>query len=149
MLNPKGFRIIPLLLLCGAALLMGFGAQEPDNNEGPGTAEPRPPLYRDRNKTAQAKPERKKNQAETKAPETVRVSGRVRLVGNSQRMSLVITGEEGEWYTEPKDRDKLMALQQRTVTVEGTLHVQEISLLGGKYTGRRFILRDITVISSE
>jgi hypothetical protein len=149
MLNPRVFRIIPLLLLCNAALLMGFGARETDNSGGAGTAEPRPPLYRDRNKTAREKPERKKSPADAKAPETVRVSGRVRLVGNSQRMSLVITGEKGEWYTEPKDRDKLMTLQQRTVTVEGTLHIQEISLLGGKYTGRRFILRDITVISSE
>lgn len=145
MLNPKVFRIAPLLLLCNAALLMGFGAQEVDQNSGPGT----PPLYRDRNKTVQVKPERKKSQADDKAPEKIRVSGRVRLVGNSRRMSLVISGEKGEWYTEPKDHDKLMSLQQRTVTVEGTLHIQEISLLGGKYTGRRFVLRDITVLSSE
>ncbi|MDR0623541.1 MAG: hypothetical protein LBG10_03840, partial [Treponema sp.] len=65
MLNPNVFPIGPFLLLCNAALLMGFGAQEVDQNSGPGT----PPLYRDRNKTAQVKPESKKNQADGKVPE--------------------------------------------------------------------------------
>jgi hypothetical protein len=64
-------------------------------------------------------------------------------------MSLVITGEADEWYTDPKDQDKLMALQQRIVTVEGKLDSQEMTLANGVYLGRRLVLRDITVISSQ
>jgi hypothetical protein len=149
MLSPKAFRLTLVLLLCNAALLLGFGAKETGKNGQPEAAEQTPPLYRDRNKAAKANPEREKPKPGAKTAERIRVTGRVRLVGSSQRMNLVITGEKGEWYIEPKDQDKLMALQQRIVTVEGALEMQEISLVGGKYSGRRFILRDITVIHSE
>jgi hypothetical protein len=83
------------------------------------------------------------------APERIRVSGRVRLTGSSRQTNLVITGEQGEWYAGPQDQDKLMALQQRFVTVEGLLEVQEFSLLGGKRVSKRLILSDITVIHVE
>jgi hypothetical protein len=147
MVRPKAARLIPIiiLLLGNAALLLGFGEKEADTK--PAAPKQAPPLYRDRR--AGANPERRNSPAAAEALERIRASGRVRLVGNSQRMSLVITGEKGEWYIDPKDQDKLMDLQQRTVTVEGGLYIQDISLLGGKYTGKRFVLRDITVISSE
>jgi hypothetical protein len=131
MLKNKFFPLFPLLLaLFNAAPVMGFGAREADH-------------------TDRAAAENTRARVNTQKPETIRVSGRVRLVGSSSRMSLVITGEKGEWYTEAKDRDKLMALQQRFVTVEGALVTQEMRLANGRYAGKRLILRDITVISSE
>ena len=79
----------------------------------------------------------------------VQVSGRVRLVGSSPFSDIVITGLEMEWYIERAEMPKLMELQQRTVTVEGTETVMDLTFAGGRPAGQRLILRDITIIAVE
>jgi hypothetical protein len=73
----------------------------------------------------------------------------VRLVGSGPHTELVISGDGGEWHTEPQDRSKLINLQQRIVTVEGKGDSLEMILPDREQPGRWLILRDITVISSE
>ncbi|MDR1586649.1 MAG: hypothetical protein LBS57_04250 [Treponema sp.] len=120
--NSKPLLVFTVLFMIGVLSLMAFGSTE--------AAGPK-----------DEKPEKAKA-----PPKTVRVTGRVRLVGNGPRTEIVITGANGEWVTTRQDRDKLMFLQHRTVTVEGKLDYQEMKLANGKRLGRRLILRDITII---
>ena len=76
----------------------------------------------------------------------IEVSGRVRLVGNSPMTSLVITGEDREWFVEPGEQDKLMHLQQQTVTVRATEYYQDRFFANGSPAGRHYYLKNITVI---
>jgi hypothetical protein len=71
------------------------------------------------------------------------------MVGSGPHTELVISGDGGEWHTEPEDRSKLINLQQRIVTVEGKLDTQALILPNREQPGIWLILRDITVISSE
>jgi hypothetical protein len=128
-----------------AAILRGFGANE---QETAPAEETEPRYFRDRNGPSSPPPPESAG-AETKVLETVRVTGRVRLVGSGVYTELVISGEGGEWHTEPQDRSKLINLQQRIVTVEGKLDAQELILPNREQPGKWLILRDITVISSE
>ena len=77
----------------------------------------------------------------------VEVSGRVRLVGSSPMTSLVISGEEREWYIEQAEQGKLNHLQQQTVTVKAKEYYHDIVFANGTSGGRRYYLKDITVIS--
>lgn len=79
----------------------------------------------------------------------VQVSGRVRLVGNDPFYELVITGEELEWYIARDEFDKLMELQQRTVTVEGFETVRELRFASGISAGERRTLKNILIIAVE
>ena len=81
--------------------------------------------------------------------EKVEVNGRVRLVGNSPMTSLVITGENREWFIEPEEQNKLMHLQQQTVTVRAKEYFQDRFFANGSPAGRYYYLRDITVISPK
>jgi hypothetical protein len=75
----------------------------------------------------------------------VRVSGRVRLVGSALFPQLVISGEDREWYIEKEEESKLLDLQQRIVTVEGTESYTELRFANGSPAGRRYTLRNIKV----
>jgi ABC-type phosphate transport system substrate-binding protein len=80
-------------------------------------------------------------------PVKVTVSGTVRLVGSSFAASLVITGESREWYIVQAEESKLSHLQQQTVTVSGTEYYTDLVFANGVSAGRRYFLKDITVIS--
>ena len=77
----------------------------------------------------------------------VEVSGTVRLVGSMPLPSLVITGEEREWYIDDNEKDKLMHLQHQMVTVRAKEHYSDLVFGNGMSAGRRYFLKDITVIS--
>ena len=79
----------------------------------------------------------------------VQVTGRVRLVGTGNFPELVISGPEKDWYIDRDERQKLMDLQHRTVTVEGNESVRELKLAGGMSAGERRTLKNIKIISIE
>jgi hypothetical protein len=76
----------------------------------------------------------------------VEVSGRVRMVGSSPNTFLVLSGEDREWYIEPNEQDKLMKLQQQTVTVRAYEYYQDLFFANGSSAGRHYYLKDITVL---
>jgi len=79
----------------------------------------------------------------------VEVSGRVRLVGNSPMTSLVITGEDREWYIESAEEEKLMQLQQQNVTVIANEYYEDRVFANGTSAGRFWFLKDIVVIEPK
>jgi hypothetical protein len=82
-------------------------------------------------------------------PETVRVSGVVRLVGSGPVAELLISGEDQEWQIDRKDRDRLWNLQQQTVTVEGEEWTEELIFADGLSAGERRHLRNIKIIEPK
>jgi hypothetical protein len=86
------------------------------------------------------------NEKEGSTPIQVTVSGRVRLVGSSPITSLVISGEDREWYIAQPEEKKLMHLQQQTVTVSGKEYYFDYFFADGSSAGRRYFIKDITVI---
>jgi hypothetical protein len=99
---------------------------------------------------------REKGQAEAKQSEpqrdlsrNVEVGGRVRLVGNSPMTSLVITGEDREWYVESGEKEKLMRLQQQNVTVIANEYYEDRVFANGTSAGRYYFLKDIIVIDPQ
>jgi hypothetical protein len=85
-------------------------------------------------------------QEKSETPQTIRATGRVRLVGSGPGMELVITGANREWHMDKKDQDKFRNLQQQTVTVEGEESVEEITFSNGRSAGKRYMLRNIKII---
>ena len=79
----------------------------------------------------------------------VQVSGRVRLVGTSLFPELVITGADMEWFINNDEIYKLTDLQHRTITIEGTETVTQLTWASGIPAGERRILKDITIIDIE
>ena len=79
----------------------------------------------------------------------VQITGRVRLVGTGTFPELVISGEEKEWYVAGDERQKLMDLQHRIVTVEANETVRELKFAGGQSAGERRTLKNIRIISVE
>ena len=79
----------------------------------------------------------------------VQVTGRVRLVGTGPLPELVIRGQDHEWYIDREDRQKLMELQHRTVTVEGNESVRSLKLANGMSAGERHTLKNIKIILVE
>jgi hypothetical protein len=79
----------------------------------------------------------------------VEVSGRVRLVGSGPNTELVITGKDREWHISPRDRKKLMKLQQQIVRVRGKEYFTDLRFANGRPAGRRYILEDITLMKPE
>lgn len=142
----KALRVLACTaLVFSAAALTALGGREGPEKNRAGAEEPR--YFRDRNVPARQPGNRAGG--ERRVQETVRVTGMVRMVGSGPHTELVITGAAGEWHTEARDRNKLIDLQQRTVTVEGGLESRDMILPNGAYIGRRLILRDITVIHAE
>ena len=91
----------------------------------------------------------KKPPQEANIPEIaeVKVSGRVRLVGNEPFTELVITGQNMEWYIAKDEEPKLKNLQHQNVTVEGTETVTELHFASGIPAGIRRTLTNIRIIS--
>jgi hypothetical protein len=82
-------------------------------------------------------------------PETVRVSGVVRLVGSSPVAELLISNERQEWHIEGRDRDKLWKLQQQTVSVEGEERTEQLTFANGRPAGERRYLGNIKIIDPD
>jgi len=82
-------------------------------------------------------------------PQKVEVSGKVRMVGNSPMTSLVISGDDREWYIEPKETDKLMPFQQQTVTVKAREYYYDRTFANGASAGRQYYLSNIVVIEPK
>jgi hypothetical protein len=124
---------------------MSFGGKDQESPAAVSKSkEQEAPLFRDRNGVVT--PARKKTRAEIDTLETVRVSGIVRLVGSSIRTELVISGADGEWHIEPKDREKFLNLQQRMVVAEGKVDVEEFPLTGSSRMIRQYTLRNAVLI---
>ena len=79
----------------------------------------------------------------------VEVTGMVRMVGSSPLTVLVISGENREWYIEPEEAQKLAHLQQQIVTVKASEYYEEMVLANGLSAGKRYHLKNITVISPK
>ncbi|MCL2440921.1 MAG: hypothetical protein FWD14_04210 [Treponema sp.] len=79
----------------------------------------------------------------------VQVTGVVRLIGSHPFYELVIKGTEMEWHVSREERDILHDLQHRTVTVEGTETVTELTFANGFPAGVRRELRNIRIISVQ
>jgi hypothetical protein len=94
---------------------------------------------------------REKTQAKTQysEPQKVEASGKVRLVGNSPMTSLVISGEDREWYIESGEKKKLMHLQQQNVTVIANEYYEDLVFANGTPAGRFYYLKDIIVINPQ
>ena len=88
----------------------------------------------------------KSRQGETRR---VEVSGKVRLIGNSPMTSLVISGDDREWYIESGEQQKLMHLQQQTVTVRAVEYYYDMVFGNGSSAGRYYYLKNITIISPK
>jgi hypothetical protein len=91
--------------------------------------------------------EKKQTEPRQSEPQKVEASGRVRLVGNSPMTSLVITGEDREWYIEFGEKEKLMHLQQRNVIVTAYEYYEDRVFANGTSAGRFYYLKDISVIN--
>lgn len=76
----------------------------------------------------------------------IEATGRVRLVESSLFPSLVISGEEREWHVYYGEHEKLLGLQQQIVTVWAQEYYQDLVFGNGLPAGRRFFLRNITVM---
>jgi hypothetical protein len=90
--------------------------------------------------------EKKQTEPQRDSSRKVEVSGRVRLVGNSPMTSLVISGEDREWYVESGEKEKLMRLQQQDVTVTAYEYYEDRVFANGASAGRYYFLKDIVVI---
>jgi len=82
-------------------------------------------------------------------PEEVEVTGRVRLVGTSRFPSLVITGEERDWFVDDGELAKLMGLQQRIVTVRARKHIRQMVFANGLVSHSHHVLSDIVIVRVE
>jgi len=76
----------------------------------------------------------------------VEISGRVRMVGNSPMTSLVISGENREWYIEPEEQEKLMEFQQQTVTVRAEEYYYDRVFANGVSAGRQYYIKNIVIV---
>jgi len=79
-------------------------------------------------------------------PREVEITGRVRLVGTSRFPSLVITGDGRDWFIEEGEQEKLMELQQQTVTVRGREYAYNVYFANGLVSRRQYVLKNITVV---
>ena len=82
-------------------------------------------------------------------PHKVEVSGKVRLIGNMPMTSLVISGENREWYIEPGEQQKLMNLQQQMVTVKAVEYYNDLFFGDGSFAGRYYYLKNIAIVSPK
>ena len=95
------------------------------------------------------KKEEKQAKTQYSEAQKVEASGKVRLVGNSPMTSLVISGEDREWYVEPAEKEKLMHLQQQNVTVTANEYYEDRVFANGTSAGRFYFLKDIIVINPQ
>ena len=79
----------------------------------------------------------------------VEASGTVRMVGNSPMTSLVISGENREWYIEAQETHKLVEFQQQTVTVKAQEYYYDQVFANGTPAGRQYYLKNIVIIKPK
>jgi len=91
--------------------------------------------------------EMRQNTMNDETENRIRVTGRVRLVGNEPFTELVITGPEMQWYIEKSEVAGLKNLQQRTVTAEGVETVTQMIFANGLPGGERRTLSQVRIIS--
>ncbi|MDR2921887.1 MAG: hypothetical protein LBU85_00935 [Treponema sp.] len=91
--------------------------------------------------------EKKRVKPQYSEPQKIEASGIVRLVGSSPLTSLVISGEDREWYVEAGEKEKLMHLQQQNVTVIAYEYYEDRVFANGTSAGRYYFLKDIIVIN--
>ena len=118
----RKFALLSLILLFTAGNLLPLGNREKDR------AKPRP------------------GGQKSDSLQKVEVSGRVRLVGNNPMTSLVISGEDREWYIESGEKEKFMHLQQQNITVIANEYYEDRIFANGTSAGRYYFLRNIIVI---
>jgi len=82
-------------------------------------------------------------------PQKVEVSGKVRMVGNSPMTSLVISGEDREWYVVQDETKKLMDFQQQIVTVKAQEYYYDRTFANGSSAGRQYYLKKIIIIKPK
>ena len=82
-------------------------------------------------------------------PQKVEVSGKVRMVGNSPMTSLVISGEDREWYVEQEETKKLMEFQQQLVTVKAQEYYYDRVFANGVSAGRQYYLKNIVIVKPK
>ena len=82
-------------------------------------------------------------------PQKVEVSGKVRMVGSSPMTSLVISGEDREWYIEREETKKLMEFQQQLVTVKAQEYYYDMVFANGTPAGRQYYLKNIVIIKPK
>jgi len=82
-------------------------------------------------------------------PQKVEVSGKVRMVGSSPMTSLVISGEDREWYIEREEMKKLMDFQQQLVTVKAQEYYYDRTFANGTSAGRQYYLKNIVIIKPK
>jgi len=92
---------------------------------------------------------RGKEEKKSPKPQKVEISGRVRMVGNSPMTSLVISGENREWYIEPEEQEKLMEFQQQTVTVRADEYYYDRVFANGASAGRQYYIKNIVIIAPQ
>jgi hypothetical protein len=122
------------LLLCSAALLDGFGGGEKKSGDG----------QMPNNETVKLNEEARSGDA---APQLVRASGRVRMVGSGIFPELVISGVSREWFIGKDEQSKLNEFQQSFVTVEGLESYVDLKFANGLPAGRRYTLKNIKIIN--
>ena len=79
----------------------------------------------------------------------MRVTGKIRLIGNGFMTELVITGQENEWYIPKEEEYKFKDLQQRTVTVQGSETIENLTFASGLPAGERRTLKNIRIIAID
>ncbi|MCL2194193.1 MAG: hypothetical protein FWB78_12465 [Treponema sp.] len=79
----------------------------------------------------------------------VEVTGRMRLVGTSRFPSLVITSERRDWFISDEEREGLMGLQQRVVTVMAEKYTYKVFLANGLLSRRHYVLRNVVIVSVD
>jgi Flp pilus assembly protein TadD len=126
----RGF-VLALLFFGIAAVLSAWGRKEKKNDAEQNNVMPNTSL----------------SAAEQNIP--VRITGRVRLVGNEPFTELVITAQERDYFIEKDEEYKLKELQQRMVTVEGIQTVISLLWASGLPAGNRYSLKDIRILRIE
>jgi hypothetical protein len=89
---------------------------------------------------------RGRGEKDSPKPQKVEISGKVRMVGNSPMTSLVISGDDREWYIVPEEQEKLMEFQQQTVTVRADEYFYDRVFANGASAGRQYYIRNIVII---
>jgi hypothetical protein len=82
-------------------------------------------------------------------PQSVEVSGKVRMVGSSPMTSLVITCDTREWYIDTEEQEKFINLQQQVVTVKASEYYRDMFFANGRPAGRYYYLKNIVIISPK
>ena len=79
--------------------------------------------------------------------DTIKVSGRVRLVGSEPFSEMIITDRKGrDWHIAPESRGSLANKEQQTVRVRGRVEIKEMIMADGRLLGYRVILHDVRLL---